>query len=550
LLIHSSSTVQGLCTTMSKRLLPFVPHFLAVKQVVADADRITITCRARFPAARCPNCRLVSMRTHSHYQRRIADLPWQGRPVTLCFEVRRLRCGNRRCIRRIFAERAEEIVGMHGRRTVRLRDIQRSVGLALGGEAGTRLIERLGMPISADTLLRIVRNTPSASRPAPRILGVDDWAWRRGQRYGTMLIDLQTSRVVDLLPDREGATLACWLRAHPGVEVVARDRAGAYAQGARQGAPDARQIADRWHMLRNCSDALLDAVEKRYRLVREVGQTLAGSKEAGAVEQLDCRRATPGMSKAAQDHQRQSRARRLALFNAMADLQQKGWSISAIARETGLDRKTIRQRLIEQRPGTWQRPSRHPADAFKDFLHQRWEEGCRNASRLYREVGELGYNGDARGFRRWVKMRLREAVPVTSSAPAAFPRWKPPSPRQTVRLLTTPIDILPSGEGAFVAALRAASPAIAMAADLARRFHTMLTGRDADALDPWLDEALNSAIASFARGLKRDVDAVRAALTLPWSTGPVEGKINKLKLIKRSMYGRAGLDLLRARIMA
>lgn len=240
--------------------------------------------------------------------------------------------------------------------------------------------------------------------------GVDDWAWRRGQRYGTILIDLQTNCVVDLLPDREGATLACWLRANPGVEIVARDRAGAYAQGARQGAPAARQIADRWHMPRNCSDARLDAVEKRYRLVRDVGQTLVGSTEAGVIEPLDRRQATPGMSKAARDHQRTSRARRLAVFNAMVDLRQKGWSISAIARETGLDRKTVRHRLIEQRPGTWQRPSRHPADAFEALLHRRWEEGCRNASHLYREVGALGYNGDARGFRRWVKLRLRETV--------------------------------------------------------------------------------------------------------------------------------------------
>lgn len=469
--------------------------------------------------------------------------------MTLCFHARRLRCVNRRCAQRIFAERTEGVVGTHARRTPRLRDIQRSVGLALGGEAGARLIERLSMPVSPDTILRILRDGRT-SLPTPRILGVDDWAWRRGKRYGTVLIDLEANRVVDLLPDRDGEALAAWLKAHPGVEIIARDRAGAYARGARQGAPGARQVADRWHMLRNCSDTLLDAVDKRHRLVREIGRSLAGPKTRTAAP-LNGRPPTPGMSRAALEHQRQSRARRTAMFDRVVDLRDKGWSVSAIAREADLDRKTVSQWLVKKHPGLWRRSSRHPADAFADYLRRRWDEGCRNATQLYREVGELGYHGAARGFRRWVKIRLREDAMVPPSAPRApRSRWRPPSPRQATRLLTTAADMLQSDERKFVKNLRAACPAIASAADLARRFHVLLTSRDADALDPWLDDALNSAIASFARGLKRDIDAVRAALTLPWSTGPVEGKINKLKLIKRSMYGRAGLDLLRARLMA
>lgn len=534
---------------MPKRLLPVVPHQFVVEQVVTCVDRVTVVCRTRNVAARCPACREASTRMHSHYRRRLDDLPSQGLPVTICLQVRRLRCTNQRCAQRIFAERPGDAVLAHARKTVRLLDIQRSVGLALGGEAGARLSDRLSMPVSADTMLRIVR-ARKQSRPTPRVLGVDDWAWRRGCRYGTVLVDLEARHVVDLLPDRDGDTLAAWLKAHPGVEIIARDRAGSYARGAREGAPEARQVADRWHMLRNCSDTLLDVVEKQYRLVREIGRSLAYAKPDKMIA-LDERSATPGITKAALEQQRESRHRRQAMFDRVVTLRAQGWNVSAIARETGLDRKTIRQWLVSKHPGLWQRPSRNPAEAFDAFVRQRWDEGCRNATQLFREVAELGYRGDARSFRRWIKIRLRDEIAATPGASRKVRLdWKPPSPRQAMRLLTSPTNAMAPMDRQFVDTLRTTCPVVATAADLANRFHLLLVERDIDALDPWLAEAATSSLASFARGLLRDLDAVRAALVLPWSTGPVEGRINKIKLIKRSMYGRAGLDLLRARVMA
>jgi transposase len=232
-------------------VLPFVLPGFAVEHVHRADTALLIAARANTAGACCPDCHAVTPRVHSHYLRRLQDLPVVEHPVRLRLQVRRFRCPTPTCPRRTFAERLPTLAPCHAQRTVRLTHTLRELGSTLGGEAGARKAARLRMPLSGDTVLRMLRNTETPAQPTPRVLGIDDFALRKGRIYGTILVDLERRRPVDLLPERTAETVATWLRAHPGVEIMARDRAQDYARGAPAGTPEAVQVADRFHLLGN-----------------------------------------------------------------------------------------------------------------------------------------------------------------------------------------------------------------------------------------------------------------------------------------------------------
>jgi transposase len=531
---------------LSNSTFCLLPPGLAVERLLPTGDHLVLETHATSASAACPSCDQLSSRRHSSYRRRLGDLPWQGRTVELHLRVRRFRCLNAACPRRIFAERLPAVTVPRGRRTLRLRHVQQDIALALGGEPGARLAGRLAMPLSADTLLRLIRAVTLEPSPrTARVVGVDDWAFRRGQRYGTMICDLEQPRTIELLPDRRAETLADWLKAHPGIEIVARDRAGAYADGIRQGAPKAIQVADRFHLLCNCSDALKEVFDRKHRAVRAAIEATA--MVVAAAPPTPEPHPAP-LSKAA-ERARDRLEQRQAHYEEVARRHAAGMPIHRIARELGLGRKTVRRWLRAGQAPTHRKPPRPKLiDRHQDYLERRWQEGCHNGTRLWRELHDQGFTGKAGIIRLWASQRRQD--PAQEPAAARRPVGRVPTSRQATRLVLAEDGKLEGAERQLVTTLIGAAPEIAEAVGVARAFGAMIRQRAAEALDPWIEAARSSALRGFADSIHRDHAAVAAALTLPWSTGPVEGRINKLKVVKRQMYGRANFDLLRQRVLA
>jgi transposase len=309
------------------------------------------------------------------------------------------------------------VAASHARRTSRLAEIQRHVGLALGGAAGARLAQRLGMPVSGSTLLRLVRRGMRVcAGPAPRVIGIDDWAWRRGHRHGSIICDLESRCIVDLLPDRAIGTIEDWLSTHPGIEVIARDRGGAYGPAASRACPGARQVADRWHLFENASAAFLDAVRRSMRRIRA----------ALGAPAIDPRRLT-----AAEQRQHEGLLRHQADNVMIRRLAEVGTPIKQIVRQTGRSRKLERTVLRGDTADVL--PSRTGSlDAFLPGLEAEWVGGCRNGAELWRRLRAAGFAGALRVVSEWATRRRR--APNSGSALLS----KPPSARTVARLLTEP----------------------------------------------------------------------------------------------------------------
>lgn len=320
------------------------PLALKLAKVIPQADEIIVAVETAQTMAVCPNCQMASTKLHSRYERRLADLPWAGIAVRIQMRTRKFFCPNKNCHQRIF-ERLPAVVAPYGRRTLRLNEALTVIGFALGGNAGARLSRKLALGASSDTLLRRVRSAATASRSAVRVLGVDDWAIRRRERYGTILVDLERRRTIDLLPDREGITVENWLKANPGVEIATRDRSATYAEAIRKGAPSAIQVTDRWHLLTNLTDAVERVLNNRQQHVREAASVVIKSQTSLASAVINAGPTTMLSSRSEREGE-QNREKRYARYLQVIKLRKQGLAMHVIARSLKMSRMTVR-RYIE-----------------------------------------------------------------------------------------------------------------------------------------------------------------------------------------------------------
>lgn len=546
------------------RLLPDATALSLEACEVDDAmAQIMLCVHSTQGTAPCPGCTTPARRIHSRYTRTLADLPWATYRVRFQLRVRKWFCDHPACARRIFTERLPTIAAPWARRTLRLVQRLVALGVALGGKAGVRLGATWGLQVSRTTLLRLLRRQAEPEVPTPRVLGVDDFALRKGQTYGTVLIDLERRQPVALLPERTAEPLAQWLREHPGVAIIARDRASAYAEGARQGAPTAIQVADRWHLLRNLAEALEQVFHQHRSMLPALhmssgGLPLASAAQAtGGEEASPCPPAQPTALQRPSEAASSRHIHRRQRYEQVRQLAQQGLPFQAIARQVGLHRTTVAQYVrADSYPARAHPPSL--LEPYKPYLLARWHAGCRTGMRLYEELQRQGFRGGRSTVLHYFT-QLRKAqglAPRTRTgaptAPVSDPTVSGLTPRQATWLVLRRPERVTEDEQSLLAQLPQAHPSFAQAMALAQGFAQLLRTRQPERLETWLQQAATSSLAVFqrlAQSFQRDAAAVTAGITGPWSSGPVEGHINRLKMLKRQMFGRAHLDLLRHRFV-
>ncbi|ENN7403749.1 ISL3 family transposase [Escherichia coli] len=528
-----------------KTLLQLPCGWRCSRQIISS-DGITLHLHGKRKTAQCPECFKRSDSVHSCRRRRIQHLPCSGQTLWLVFSVRHWYCSNPACSRKIFAESPAPFAGSHQQSSQALQNLQRQLGLIAGGEAGKRAATAVGLRCSADTLLRRVINTPETKQSGAPHVGIDEWAWHRSHRYGTLIVSLDTHRPLVLLPGRDQRTLATWFRKYPEMQVVSRDRSGVYATAAREGAPQARQVADRWQLLKNIGDAPERMMYRHIPLIRLVASEL--SRKKSPEPELSVPAASLSRPERLKQQTRKKRHQRWAEVMA---LHNKGCSFREISRVTGLSRVTVSRWV---RSGTFPEMSTRPPkrgllDLWREWLKEQRESSNYNASWIWREMVARGVTGSETIVRDAVaKWRKGWNPPVTTAA-------RLPSVSRVSRWLM-PWRIIRVEENyasRFISLMCEKEPELKIAQQLVLEFYRILKTQNKSQLSSWFTRGHENGPAELRRvaaGMEADAAAICEAIGSRWSNGVVEGHVNRLKMLKRQMYGRAGFELLRQRIMS
>jgi transposase len=523
---------------------------LELTQMEQQEDQLVLHVTSTSPSAVCPLCQQPATRLHSRYRRVVKDLPWVGHQVQLILHVRKFFCDTVECARKVFAERLPHLVAPWAQMTTRLCKALQIIGLSTCGRLGARLAAHLGITTSWMTIVRRIMALPTPKASHVECLGLDDFAFQRGRTFGTVVVDLDAHQIIDLLPDRQAETAAAWMAAHPEITHVSRDRGAEYASAASMGAPQAVQVADRFHVCKNLSEAVQRLLARVFSEMRDASQE--PGKEAKAQEETSVPvvewRPDPGGQVARTIAVR--RAERDARYQQAVSLREQGLSIKQIACQFGIHERTVRH-WFERGVAPDTRPRRKRQsdfDPFAAYVLKRWQDGERNGTRLWEEIAAQGYPGSQRMVYRFLSTLKKTEV----KHPAETQQVHHYTSKAAVCLFMQHPDALDEDERGDLAALRQVHPALEAAYGLTQDFLQMVRKREGERLDTWLAQVQASQLPelqSFASGVEQDKAAVQAGLTLTINNGQTEGHVTRIKLIKRMMYGRAGFDLLRQRVL-
>ncbi|MBO0795767.1 MAG: ISL3 family transposase, partial [Ktedonobacteraceae bacterium] len=517
---------------------------MGLETIELHDQTVLVHLHAISSTALCPRCGTPGSRVHSRYQRTIADVAFGGRCLVLKLHVRKWICREASCSQRIFAERFPKLVQRYARMTDRLVEALQAVGVTTNGADAARIVSSFGTPTTAKTIIRRVLQLPLPSEGSVRKVGIDEWAWKKGQRFGTILVDLEKRRVAQLLSDRSVETSKAWLRTHPEIEMVSRDRGKLFREAATDGAPQAQQVVDRFHLQKNFAEALEKFFRHKTRMLKAGARSLAGKARPAA------RTATP---KIGEQERRARHRQRVAIHKRVWKLYREGYHKEQIAQLIGISSSSVYRALEQEAAPPPRRRSRSHSiiDPYLSYLSERWNQGCHRARQLYEEIMAQGYTGS----RRTLEMRLRAFRPQGAHPVSKHTiTWeKPPSARGTALMIVRPVQNRTPEQTAFLEHLTQSNETVAKAYTLAQDFGRLLRQREGQLrLEQWKTAVWESGIAeliAFADGLADDAEAVVNGCSMTWSNGMVEGFVNKVKWIKRSSYGQAGFALLQRRVL-
>jgi transposase len=517
---------------------------LKARGVSCEGTALIIHATACKKGAICPLCKGRCKRVHSKYTRIFSDLPVAGYLVQIRLEARKFFCDNSGCSRKIFTERFQQEIEPYSRRSFRSDQLLARIALELGGNTGSKISAYVGLPASPSTILRLLKGLKTEDKISTSgIIGVDDWAFKKGRNYGTVIVDLTTREIIDLLPDREASTLTLWLKEHPEIEIVSRDRYGPYALAAKEGAPQAQQVADRFHLCMNLGKAMKGVLQKHGKALKQAFNAYSAPTIAHAVQQETAEREECKPIE-------RINVKRQYKFEKVKELHLAGYSVRAISKSLNISRQTIRTYLSQDKIAP---KESYRSTNFDDFLQYLLHPDNRGKTYrlLHQEIVQMGFTGKYTQFCNRMGQSPQLSLSQNSSRPKPvhIKTWS--TTRISILLYMDKQEIKKQDDRAFLELLYQQCPPIKQMEILAKKFKQLFQDKTEGTLKAWIDEATQpeSTLKHFAANLDKDFHAVNNAVIMPYSNGQVEGQVNRIKNIKRRMYGRASFHLLRKMIL-